>query len=212
VRNRVVRGDAGLTVVEMAVTLLILSIVSIVLFDFVNNVTMVTARTDRHVRAEQDGQFALRRMTQEMRAANPILNAGGCTTGTLSGYGDCVSFDLARATNLDQPCVRRTITYKLDRPGRRVTREQKDWTWNGTTCIAGATSGPAPIITNVVNSGAVFTYQNAKGQALSDVALIPMAPKQNGTASVAVSLSIRYQARNTPDLNLSSTAVLRNNR
>lgn len=208
------RGEEGVTLIELLVTVMILSIVSLMLFTFMDGVTRVTARTDRHVQAEQEGQLALRKMTEEIRAANPILNAGGCS----AGFGDCLQFDIPRGTNFAQACVRRTVAYKLNRTSRLITRESTDWVWNAGTssCLATNVSSRTFVESAVFPSTtALFQYTNADGATLSptaDAAKIPLPPNQTGTAAVKVNLVIKYQARNTPDLVLSSNAVLRNNR
>lgn len=203
--------EEGVTLVELMITMVILSIVSLMLFTFMQGITTVTARTDRNVKAEQEAQLVLRKITEEVRAADPIVDAAGCT----GGFGDCLRFDVPRVINFAQPCVRRTIAYKLDRVAGRITRDATEWTWNSATsaCVASSVVTGRVMIESLVFPASVplFAYTDQSGGAVA-TANIPAPPSANGTAAVRVNLRIRYQKQNAPDLVLSSNAVLRNNR
>lgn len=210
------RNEDGLTLIELLVTMGIFAIVTLMLFTFMNGVTNVTARTDRHVQAEQSAQLALRRMTQDIRAANPIVDAAGCTGATAAGgFGECIRFDVPRPSEFTKPCVGTRVAYKLNRTAGRITREATNYTWNTSTsaCDPGPTTvGVVLDQLNYASSTAAFTYTNKAGTALTTAADIIRKPSAGGTAAVKIDLVIRYQTRNTPDLVLSSNAVLRNNR
>ena len=201
--------------VELLVTMLILTIVSLMLFTFMDGVTSVTARTDRHVQAEQDAQILLRKMTEEIRAANPILDAAGCPgAGPAGGFADCLRFDIQRPTEFEKLCVRRTVAYKLNRTAQTITREATEWVWSPaiSDCVAGATTSRVVIEQlNFPAATPMFEYTDKFGDSVAS-ALIPLAPNKAGTAAVKVNLLLNYQKRNAPGLVLSSNAVLRNNR
>jgi hypothetical protein len=180
-----------------------------------DGVTNVTTRTDRHVQAEQNAQLALRKVTEELRAANPIVDAAGCVSGGVANYGDCLRFDIQRQTDFSQPCVKRTIAYKLNRTAGTVTRDSTDWVWNSATSSCVATN----VVTNRVMIGSLvypatvplFAYTDQAGGVVPLTKMTSL-PGDDGPARIKVNLRVRYQARNAPDLVLESNAVLRNNR
>lgn len=207
------RGEEGVTLVELLVTMLILSIVSLMLFTFMDGITSVTARTERHVQAEQDAQIVLRKMTEEIRAANPILDSAGCA-GAASGFADCLRFDIQRTTEFEKPCVRRTVSYKLNRTAQVITRDATDWVWSSAIsgCVVANTTTRVVIESlNYPTSTPLFVYTDNAGDPVGPT-LITLPPNQDGTAAVKVNLRLNYQKRNAPSLVLSSNAVLRNNR
>jgi hypothetical protein len=204
-----------------------MSVVSILLFAFVNSMTNVTARTDSNVRAEQEAQNALRVIGRDIRAASPIIDSAGCD----GGFGDCLRFDIRTVTDFTRSCERDTVTYRLNRTNpqtnpQTITRDVQRWIWNAGTssCIAGTAVTGAPVIGSLrIPPGTpLFVYSDRRGGLLpsSDAACasaptpackIVSAPSSDGTAGVRIDLVVQYHS-NAPTLNLSSNAVLRNGR
>lgn len=208
------RSESGMSVIELVVATMIMSIVTLIVFSFLNGMTSVTARTDRNSRAEGDAQLTFRAMTAEIRSAFPIT--GTCT----GGYGDCISFDIQRPDLTVHTCQRRSVTYALNRTQGTVTRSQTDFTYSAATktCTSVVRNTNTVVLRSVeMPAGTpLFRYYDSAGVELrpavaAELAKIPTAPNAGGTASVKINVLIRYQ-RNAPLINLASDVVLRNNR
>lgn len=205
------RAEEGFTLVEMVVTVLLVSIVSFMILNFLDSTTTLTNRATLHSGAEQDARTALRTLTQDLRAANPITGAP-CA----GGYRDCVTFEVARASEFGRTCEKTVFTYRV--VGGTLTRTRTVTNWASTSCAAPTTS-TYPLLGSVVNSSvtpatALFTYYDRSGAVLDPVtkaAAIPLKPSVGGAASVKVTLVMRYQAK-APELRLSGSVALRNNR
>ena len=208
------RREDGFTAVEMVVTVLLVSIVSFMMLDFLDSTTMLSNRANGHSRAEQEAQQAMRMLTQDLRSANPITGAP-CT----GGYKDCVSFDVQRAAQYGRTCEKTVFTYRL--ASGTLTRSMEERTWSTATnaCVVTRSTSAYPLLRSVVNNSTtpqtpLFTYYDNKGALLdpgTKAAVIPLKPSLGGAASVNVTFVVRYLAK-APDVRLSGSVSLRNNR
>lgn len=208
--------EHGFTIVELAVTVLILGIVVTVLFGFLDSTTSVTARTTRNVSAEQAGQIALRTVSQDVRAGNPITatypaSPTSCPAGGSypAAYGNCLRVVVVRSDATGPSCTGpdglsvqspySLITYAL--VSGQVLQDRSDYS---ATCTVVSSYSGRTILDGVVNSAStpMFTFLDRAGVATSSV---------TNVSSVKVALDVRYQ-QNAPDLQLSSVVALRNYR
>ncbi|HET7488239.1 MAG TPA: prepilin-type N-terminal cleavage/methylation domain-containing protein [Acidimicrobiales bacterium] len=206
------RHEDGFTAVEMVVTVAVMSIVTFMLLGFLDSSTKLTTRAALHTRAQQDSERALRVVTEDLRAANPITGAP-CA----GGYGDCVSFTVPSVTQTGRDCEKTVYTYV--RSGTTLTRSLTENTWNGTGCSVTRQITNLPILTGLANASVspaqpMFTYYDDKGVQLDPATqsgYIPRKPDQGGAAEVKLNLVVKFMT-GVPELRLSSIATLRNNR
>ncbi len=211
------RTEEGVTVAEVVVTMAIFSVVSIVMFDFLDNTSRLAARTDRHAQAESDAQLALRIVTQNIRSAAPI--GGPCTATTDSaspslppGYDNCIRLTVSRNNSNGASCARSEFVYAVvpvTDGTRRLVENRQDFTGT-TTCTSSGARLRRVILEKVVNTAAqpLFTYYNRAGGAINTVAAPGAVP---AAASVKLSLRVRHTAKADP-LFFSSVAAPRNTR
>lgn len=204
--------DAGFSVIEMLVVLLIMTVAGLITLNFLDNTTTVTARAGRHVQAEEDARFALRTLTQELRGANPLVGtypAGSPScpaTGTFpASYASCIAFEVKRTQVSGQSCPKSRLVYGVRTDGfLREDRTDYDASctptrsYTGRQLLSGVQSG----------SASLFTFYDIDGNALSGTDPLDSYLK---AGSVKVGLSVRYQ-QDAPRLQLSSIVSLRNNR
>ncbi|HVE46372.1 MAG TPA: hypothetical protein VNA57_06460 [Acidimicrobiales bacterium] len=200
--------EEGFTVVELVVAVLLLSLVSFMLLNFLDSTTKLTNRASLHSRAEQDARLAMRTLSQDLRSANPITGAP-CT----GGFKDCISFEVQQPTRSDRTCEKTVFRYRVVSGNLTRTRTVTRW---ATTACAAPTTSTYPLLGSVVNTSvtptaALFTYYDRNGAVLTDPLKIPLKPSAGGAASIKVSFVVRYQAK-APELRLSGSVSLRNNR
>lgn len=196
-----VRREDGFTVAEMIVTVGLVGVVLAVLLQFLTTATSVTARADNNVRAERDGQIALRTVTQDLRSAQTVSACASPDT-----YANCVTVEFTRSTVAKQPCPKRVVTYRAS--GSSLNQTFTDYAANCTTVTGSASR---TLITGLTST-AIFTYYANDGLTplvltnSSDLAVLPKTP------AIKASLAVRYPSPNAPVLTLASVATLRNNR
>ena len=206
------KRQEGFSAIELSVTVGLMAMVGFMLLGFLDSSTTLTTRAALHTRAQRDAEQALRTVTEDLRAANPITGAP-CT----GGYGDCVSFEIPRVTQTGRDCEKTVMTYK--RAGTVLTRTLVENVWNGTACTVRRQLTDLPLLTGLANAAvspaeALFTYYDSRGVVLSpttQATMIPRRPSQGGTATVKLSLAVKFM-RSAPELRLSGIAALRNNR
>lgn len=210
------RTEQGFTIVELAVTVLVLGVVVAVLLGFLDSTTSVTARSTRNVEAEQAGQLALRTISQDVRGANPIAatyptTPTSCAAGGTypASYGNCLRFVVVRSDVAGPSCTGpdgllvqapySRITYTL--VGERVLQDRTDYS---SSCSVTRSYTGRRIIEDVVNGAGspLFTLLDRAGNVTTAAA---------NAASVRISLDVRYQ-EGAPLLRLASTVALRNYR
>lgn len=195
------RDETGASLLEVLVTCLVLTIVMVTLFEFLENTTSLSARTTRLVRAETEAQFALREVTQELRGASAVRPCAS------AGYATCVTVDIARpASAAAAGCPLRTVTFRL--ASGRVLQDRTDYP----TCTTPTTRYAGRVVLpNVVNSAAtpLFAYLGDDG---NPVDVVTRAADVPTAAAVQVTLVVDSTARTAAPLRFSATAALRNNR
>lgn len=208
--HRARRDEAGVSLIEMVVVVLVLGIVSMAMFEFLDTTTNVTARATSSVVKENEGRLALREITEDVRAANAVsatysANSACPAVGSYpANYGTCLTFEIKRSVNASLACPKSVITYGL--VGTELKQTRLDYASNcttvtrsivGRTMIAGVANGATPLFQFYGDNGALITA----GTTAPYIA----------ASSVRVNLTLSYKTR-SPNLNLSSMVALRNNR
>lgn len=213
------RREDGFTVAELAVVVMLLAIVTLITFSFLDSTTATTARATRNAQAEMDAQIALRTMTEDIRSANPISgtypSGGTCPAGGSfpSGYASCLRFTIVATTSsaycIDPevgriPAPYSRITYGL--AGGVVRQDRTDYS---ATCGVVRSYTGRPVIRNVVNpaSQPLFTYYKDKGALISPLNSFDV----TSADQIKTTLVLRYQ-QGAPTLELTSVAAPRNTR
>lgn len=200
-------AEGGFTVPELAVVMMIFGLVSIMIFNFFDHSTRITARTTNNVQAERDAQLGLRVITQDIRAANPVGDK--CATGD---YDTCLRFKIARPTTAHPECST-SVTYRL--AGGHVVQDLADdstkcataRSWNGRRVVRAMNTSTQPVFQYFDRVGKAISISAACTSAEND----PACPKEART--VRVRLLVDYNTSpGTVTLDLSSVASLRNNR
>ncbi|MGH9151799.1 MAG: PulJ/GspJ family protein [Acidimicrobiales bacterium] len=208
--------EEGFTIVELAVTVLLLGIVVAVLFAFLDSTTSVTAKATRNVEAEQAGQLALRTISQDVRSANPVVATyppapTSCAAGGSfpAAYATCLPVVMVRSDVTGPTCTGpdgflvqapySRITYAL--AGGRVLQDRTDYS---STCAVTRSYTGRVIIDQVVNGAGspLFTLLDRSGNVTAAA---------TNAASVRIALEVRYHPR-AGVLDLASTVALRNYR
>lgn len=193
--------DSGFTLVEVSVTLLLIGIVFAVILGFLSQTARLTATEAKNAEAEQSAGLALRRITQDLRAATSI---SACNTVS---FATCITFQLPGSTTSACPASQSgsQITYALSNSTVSETRLDYSASCTATTRMSGS-----PVISGITSGAApLFTYYGKDGIAISDVT--SSASPVPTAASVMVSLVLSY-APGSPPLSLSSLAAFRNDR
>lgn len=204
--------EQGFTLAELAVTVVILSVATLMIFGFLDSTTTLTGRSTSNVRAEQDGQIALRTITQDVRAANPIMTgcapvvsglSGYTPTSFTGGYADCLTFEVKRpAVSGGTPgCPKSLITYGLI--GGAVREDRIDF---DAGCTPSLRFRGHHIIDVVNPAGILFSYFDRAGRSINLSSTTPV-----DAGSVRIRLTVKYYPT-APTLDLTSYAAIRNNR
>lgn len=200
------RGEEGFTLVELLITLLLMTIASVIILNFMINTTAVTARTDANVQAESDVQLAMRVLSQDIRAANPIL--GSCGTG----YASCLRIRVPRPTAAAPNCIS-TIKYEL--AAGKVRQDRAD---AGCTTNRSWTARPVLEVSNATVSPALslFSYTDRLNRVISPTQTCSADPAQPPCVvqakTVKISLAVAYKGQVGGPLRFQSSVALRNNR
>lgn len=219
--ERAERDERGFTITEVTLTLLILSIVLMVAFDFLDRASILTMRADAHGRAEAELQTAMRVVSQNVRSASPIGEPCTSTTDTPpggesalpAGYADCMQFTVRRSTTGLDTCARTEFVYALvPVPGtttRKLVENRREYTGTTTSCTQGTLRPRRVLLERVANTTTpaqpLFAYYASSGAAIptSDAAAIKRA------SSVRITLAVRFRQSADPIV-LTSSAALRN--
>jgi type II secretory pathway pseudopilin PulG len=199
-----------MSLIELVVTTGVLLLFTVMAFNFLISTNNTASRTTKDVQAENDARLALRQMTEDIRAAAPITttypSTGSCPSATYpAGFANCLSITIVRNTVAGQSCPKSVITYGLVNGSVKSDRVNYN-----SSCTATSTTTGKTVIASVVNpSGtALFRFFDSAGNELASSA---PSSSFSSAASVMVTLVVQYQA-GAPNITVSSTAALRNNR
>lgn len=166
------RGDDGFTVGEVVITVMILSIVLIIMFNFLTHATNVTARAEANSRAEQAAQLALREATTELRAMDPDTVTTCSGAGVPTSLSDCIRFTINRNSTGLANCPRTDVSVMLygTAPNRRLRVDRQEY--RNVNCSSPEAKHTRYIADDVSNtsSESPFTYYAADGSVLNPAA------------------------------------------
>jgi type II secretory pathway component PulJ len=215
--TRARRDEAGITLIELAVVLMLMSIVAIILFGFLDSVMRVSTRATNNSEAEKAISLTLRPVTENIRGTATVASVYPSTTSCTSGgsypagYTNCLQVTVMRPTAGQLTCQRTVYTYGLKADG--ILREDRtDYSLVGGTCTVGTSYTGRPMLKNIVNGSApLFTYFDQFGNQLDPAASGQTALPFTTAVTIRVTLNVRYQT-GSPLLSYTSDLALRNNR
>lgn len=206
------RDQRGFALMELVVVVLILGIISVMLFDYLDNTTTTTTRATSSVVKENEGRLALRELTEDVRAANKILTTyptnGACASGGTfpTGYGNCLHFEIQRSVDSTQTCPKSVITYGI--VGTDLKKTRVDYAANCTTVTSSVTA--TTMVSGVANpaSTPLFKFYDATGTQITSTT---STAGYIAATSVKVALTLSFKS-GASKLYLNSAVALRNNR
>ncbi len=220
--TRARRDESGVTLVELIVVLALMSIISLMVYDFLIESTQVAARASNSTQAENNGRLALRTVSEDLRSAEqiqPLSSATACPSGTVfpAGFANCITFLVPHETSAGATtttiapgatpiaCPFSKITY-----GLRAGAVREDRTDYSASCAPMAVFTGRIVLTGVDNTSSqpLFTYYDTFGNLLSPTST---AADYSSAGSLAVQVQVNYQT-GAPDISLMTMAALRNNR
>ena len=210
-RRRPAGDERGFTLVELTVVVMLMSVASFMMLDFMDNTTKVVNRTTATAQSEADARLALRTVLQDIRAAESIAEAYPATSTCPSagaypaGYGFCLRFTVPHSTLAANSCPYTMVTYGLSGGVLREDRVE----YNASCAVSSTTTGKV-VIANVTNgTRPLFTYADRYGNPLSTTSGTTAAFAAAGTVKVQLYLKAKGAGS---ELDLFSSAALRNNR
>jgi type II secretory pathway pseudopilin PulG len=148
------RDDGGFTVVEMAMTCAVLSLVLATLLSVLNAQTKAAARIHAVVNSQEDVRFAMIAMARDVRAAEPIVGLANA-----ADYGNQIQLQLKDGAGASLGYVR----WILDPTARTVQRQ----TLSGPNGTVTSTTITLPRVRNADSAIPVFRYYDSAGTELT---------------------------------------------
>ncbi len=220
--RRVSRNERGVTIVELTVVLMLMSIIGAVVYSVLVAATKVTARAGNSTTVEDNARLAMRAMSEDLRAALQIGGSSSttaCPTGSVfpAGFANCVQFVVPHEVSLTAPsttiapgaaplsCPFSKITYGLRSGAIREDRVDYNSSCQPKTILTGKL-----ILSGVDNTASqpLFTFYDSYGNALGAASTMA---NYADAGSVLVQIWANYQ-KGAPDISLMTTAAFRNNR
>jgi type II secretory pathway pseudopilin PulG len=215
-------NERGVTIVELTVVLMLMSIIGAVVYSVLVAATQVTARAGNSTTVEDNARTAMRTMSEDLRAALQIRGSSSttaCPTGSVfpAGFGNCVQFVVPHEVSLTTPsttiapggqplaCPFSDITYGLRAGAIREDRVDYNASCEPKTILTGKV-----VLSGVDNTAAqpLFTFYDAFGNALGSANTMA---SYADAGSVLVQIWANYQ-KGAPDISFMTTAAFRNNR
>jgi prepilin-type N-terminal cleavage/methylation domain-containing protein len=214
--RRVTRNEDGVTLIELAVVLFLMSIVAAILMTFLATVMHTTTQTANSTETQKQTALALRPLTGNIRGSESIAtvypSTSSCPAGSYpTGYTNCLSVTVMRPIPGQLSCRRSVFTYGLKSDG--VLREDRtDYAIAGGACVVATSYAGRPLLSNIKNgSQALFTYFDRFGNQIDPNAGGQTAIPFTDTVTIHIALNVQYQA-GSPLLSYTSDLALRNNR
>ncbi len=200
-----------MSVIEMSVTLGILSLVLVILLTFLNQVMAVTVRSENDSLLERNGQLALRTVTEDLRGMSQTTLTQCPPSGQPSwptSLDNCATFRVYHDNSNVTTCPYSVITYALYQGA--LMEQRQDYALVSGACSSTPTTSTRTVLTSVANSSAqpLFTYYDNTGASISTSS--PPAGGVGGSVhSISVWLAVTYTGGSS-QVSLKSIAALRN--
>jgi hypothetical protein len=177
----------------------VMVLLTAILLGLLDHTTAIYQQASEDVQAENEGNLALRVMTQDIRAADPAtIRFTGAVAGACPATptpANCLRFTVERGTSTAPSCSS-TVTYGLMADWVQQTRADSN--------CPGGVDLARRLVTGVANGATpLFSYYDGSGAELTS--------GQAGASSVKVTLLVSYRGGQQP-LTLTSTLSLRNAR
>ena len=211
------RDEAGITLIELAIVLMLTTIVSLILFGFLDSMMRVSTRATNNSQAEKAITLALRPVTENIRGTTTVASVYPATTSCTSGgsyptgYTNCLQVTVMRPISGQLTCRRSVYTYGLKADG--ILREDRtDYSLVGGVCTVGTSYTGRVMLKNIVNGSApLFTYFDQFGNQLDPAASGQTVLPFTNAGTIRVTVNVSYQT-GSPLLSYTSDLALRNNR
>jgi type II secretory pathway pseudopilin PulG len=208
--------ERGSSLVELTVTMLIMSAVGVIIFGFLFNVISTTTRATSNTETEKEIELALRPLTADIRSASTISRTYPVTTSCPTssyptGYSNCLSLTIQRPVVGALSCPKSVVTYGLKSDGV-LRQDRTEYDLVGGVCSVTYSYTGRPLLKNL-NNGAtpLFTFYDAFGNALNPAASGQTAAVFAASSTVRVSIKVQYRS-GAPLLTYTSDLAMRNNR
>jgi prepilin-type N-terminal cleavage/methylation domain-containing protein len=186
--------DAGLTMIELVVTMLLMSIVGTILTSAMVNSMKVTRVQEDATRTLIDAKVAMERITREIRGANALTVCRPRTmsfTTTVGTVRTATTFTVQAASATSSEIAEDTVTTNLA-TGSTKTAHRK--------VLGGLAIGV---------SDAVFTYNDAAGNPLTAESLSPESYNAGAAKTIGVKVLMR-RINGHPAIQLYQLVSIRN--
>ena len=215
-RDETRRNEDGVTLIELAVVLMLVSIVAAMLLGFLGSVFRVSTRATNDSQTEKAISLALRPVTQNIRGTASIATVypatPSCTAGSYpTGYSNCLQVTVLRPMAGQLSCRKSVFTYGLKADGN-LREDRTDYALSGGSCVVTASYTGRPLLKNIVNGALpLFTYFDRFGNPINPAAAGQTTLPFLDTGTIRVTLSAQFQS-GSPLLSYTSDLALRNNR
>jgi prepilin-type N-terminal cleavage/methylation domain-containing protein len=215
--RRARRNEDGVTLIELAIVLMLMSIVATILVGFLSSVFRVSTRATNDSETQKAITLALRPMTENIRGASIIATVYPATTSCTSGgsyptgYTNCLQVTVLRPTSGNLTCPKSLFTYGLKADG--ILREDRtDYALVSGSCVVTTSYTGRQMLPNVVNGASpLFTYFDRFGNKIDPAAAGQTTAPFTSVVTIRVTLNVQFQA-GSPLLSYTSDLALRNNR
>lgn len=208
--RRLIREQAGFTLVEMMVTMMVMIVVLFALYNIFDSSVRVFSFGNNKVEAVENARLGLEKMEREVRAAYPVNKAGGDPQVLSSWTAKRVTFgnDLDGNGRIEcvsggTPCER--ITYDVYQPAGGST-----YALGRANSVSG---GMEPVVefidyTDTNNTGLSFKYYEKNGT----TEIVPGSGDESKIAVVQVELKVKKEGASQDATQVLATDIALRNR
>lgn len=215
--RRIRRNEDGVTLIELAIVLMLTSIVATMLVGFLGSVFRVSTRATNASETQKSITLTLRPVTQNIRGTASVATVYPSTTSCTAagsfptGYPNCLQVTVLRPVAGQLSCPKSVFTYGLKSDG--ILREDRtDYGMVSGSCAVTTSYTGRPLLTNIVNGAQpLFTYFDRFGNQINPAASGQTTAPFTTAVTIRVTLNVQYQT-GTPLLSYTSDLALRNNR
>jgi Tfp pilus assembly protein PilE len=187
-------AEEGLTLVELLITMILMSIVGGIITASMVNAMKVTRTQDDETRTLTNAKVAMERMTREIRGANALTS---CQPRSMS-------------FTMTQNNVRTAITFVVQAASATSSEIQETKTVTNLVTNTSTTSTTKVLGGLAIGvSDAVFTYSDAAGNALTPQSLTPESYNPGAAKTIGLKVLMR-RINGSPSIQLYQLVSIRN--